>query len=61
MELARLFDGKKFMWDGNVYENGTDCRSQEQHYRSLGFEVRSAVEPDGFYLFTRRVVGSSQG
>ncbi len=61
MELARLFDGKKFMWDGKVYENETESQGQQQHYRSLGFEVCSLIEPDGHYIFTRRVVASTQG
>ena len=61
MELARLFDGKKFMWDGKVYEDETECRGQEQHYCSLGFEVRSLIETDGYYIFTRRVVVNTQG
>ena len=59
MELARLFDGRKFMWDGKVYESDTDSQGQEQHYRSLGFEVRSLAEAGKYYLFTRRVVTSA--
>jgi hypothetical protein len=59
MELARLFDGRKFMWDGKIYDSETDSRGQEQHYRSLGFEVRSLTEVGKHYLFTRRVVVSA--
>jgi hypothetical protein len=61
MELARLFDGKKFMWDGKKYDTEAESLEQEQHYRSLGFEVRLAVEDDGHYLFTRRVVANTTG
>jgi hypothetical protein len=61
MEFARLFDGKKFMWDGKIYGDQSECQGQEQHYHSLGFEVRSLVEADGYYLFTRRVVANTQG
>lgn len=61
MELARLFDGKKFMWDGKKYDTEVEILDQEQHYRSLGFEVRSAAEDGGYYLFTRRVVASTAG
>jgi len=56
MELARVFDGKKFMWDGKEYENEGESRSQEQHYRELGFEVRWLADAGKYYLFTRRVV-----
>lgn len=58
MDLSRLFDGRKFMWDGAEYSSETDSRSQEEHYRSLGFEVRSLTEEGKYYLFTRRVVTS---
>ena len=61
MELARLFDGRKFMWDGKVYDNETDSQNQEQHYRALGFEVRSLAEAEKHYLFTRRVIANTQG
>ncbi len=56
MELARLFDGRKFMWDGRDYDEETESRNQEEHYRSLGFEVRSLSEGGKHYVFTRRVV-----
>ncbi|XUX01325.1 MAG: hypothetical protein TUN42_04895 [Dehalogenimonas sp.] len=56
MELSRLFDGKKFMWDGREYENSTESQTREEHYRSLGFEVRSLAEGGKCFLFTRRVV-----
>ena len=61
MELARLFNGKKFMWDGRTYDNESDSRNQEQRYRAIGFEVRSCIEDDKHYLFTRRVISSAQG
>ncbi|APV44280.1 hypothetical protein Dform_00939 [Dehalogenimonas formicexedens] len=61
MELSRLFDGRKFMWDGKEYHSATESREQEEHYRSLGFEVRSLNEGDMHYLYTRRVVLNSLG
>jgi hypothetical protein len=56
MDLSRLFDGRKFMWDGTEYGSETDSHKKEEHYLSLGFEVRSLAEEGKYYLFTRRVV-----
>jgi hypothetical protein len=58
MELARLFDGRKFMWDGKEYNGETESRDQEEHYRSLGFEVRSIADDGKHFIFTRRQVNS---
>ena len=56
MDLSRLFDGRKFMWDGAEYDSDTESRNKEEQYRFLGFEVRSLVEVGKYYVFTRRVV-----
>lgn len=58
MDLSRLFDGRKFMWDGAEYDSETEIQNKEEHYRSLGFEVRSLAEGGKYYVFTRRVVTS---
>ena len=58
MDLSRLFDGRKFMWDGAEYDSEVESQNKKEHYRSLGFEVRSLAEEGKYYLFTRRVVTS---
>jgi len=55
MDLARIFDGKKFMWDGRSYDDEQDMNRVKQEYLSQGFEVQSAKEDDKYYLFSRRV------
>ena len=56
MELARIFDGKKFMWDGRVYADVKEMRKISQKYQDDGFEVREVEEGSQYFLFTRRVV-----
>ncbi|MDI6815287.1 MAG: hypothetical protein QMC90_04325 [Dehalococcoidales bacterium] len=56
MELARIFSGKKFMWDGKVYNDGREAGEVAQKYRSDGFEVKAVEEGGQWFLFTRRVV-----
>ncbi|MEN8614103.1 hypothetical protein ABFB09_02290 [Dehalogenimonas sp. THU2] len=58
MELSRLFEGKKFMWDGRAYDNESAAREQAQTYKADGFEVGELAEEGKYYLFTRRVVVS---
>ncbi len=56
MELARIFSGKKFMWDGRVYTDEIEWRGIAQKYKDDGFEVELVEEGNQFFLFTRRVV-----
>ncbi len=55
MELARIYDGKKFMWDGRAYDDVEEMRKFTQRYQNDGFEVREVKEGSQYFLFTRRV------
>ena len=56
MDLAKVVDGKKFMWDGKTYENEADMKEVEQKYLDDGFEVQVVNEGDNYFLFSRRMV-----
>ena len=56
MELARVIDGKKFMWDGRVYTSEKERGEIAQKYNDDGFEVEMVEEDNQYFLFTRRVV-----
>jgi len=56
MELARIFDEKKFMWDGRAYNDVKEMMETKQKYQKDGFEVRVVEEDNRYFLFTRRVV-----
>jgi hypothetical protein len=56
MQLARRFEGKKFMWDGKVYPLKEQAQEAAQQYESNGFLVRMVEEGGEFYLFTRKEV-----
>ena len=56
MELARRFDGKKFMWDGKVYPDEKQAQEAAQKYQADGFVVALVSEDNQFYVFTRREV-----
>ena len=53
---AHLFDGKKYMWDGQAYDDKQKARAVEKEYREKGFDVQSLSEEGKIHLYTRRVV-----
>jgi hypothetical protein len=56
MELARNFDGKKYMWDGRSYSNEQEMKETKKAYLDKGFEVQVVEEENQFFLFSRRLV-----
>jgi hypothetical protein len=55
-EKTRFFEGKKFMWDGEEYDNEKQADSMAKQYTKNGFEVRMLSEDEKVLLYTRRVV-----
>lgn len=50
-----ISDGRKFMWDGQLYDTEESALAAEQSYHNDNFEVR-VVQREGYYLlYTRRV------
>jgi hypothetical protein len=54
--LTMMSDGKKFMWDGQLYATREEASGTEQSYRNDNFEVRRVEQEGKFLLYTRRVV-----
>ena len=55
-EKTRLFEGKKYMWDGQEYEHEEQASSVEKQYTEKGFEVQMWREEGKVLIYTRRVV-----
>ena len=55
-EQTRLFDGRKFMWDGKEYDSDKEAGSAQKEYADNGFEVQVYSENGKTYLYTRRDV-----
>ena len=55
-DRVRFFDGKKYMWDGQEYEDKKKAREVEKEYRAKGFDVQNCSEDKKILLYTRRVV-----
>ena len=53
---ALLADGKKFLWDGRLYDRQEDAAQAADSYKKDNFEVRVVVEGEKSLVYTRRVV-----
>jgi hypothetical protein len=54
--LAMISDGKKFMWDGRLYDTREEASSAGETYQNDNFEVRMVEQDERFLVYTRRVV-----
>ena len=55
-EKTRFFEGKKYMWDGQEYDNEEQASSVEKQYTEKGFEVQMWREEGKVFIYTRRLV-----
>jgi hypothetical protein len=55
-ERARLFEGRKFLWDGVDYESEEEARSAAEAYVGEGFDVEVWLERGIAFVYTRRPV-----
>ncbi len=53
--LARKVNGKKFMWDGAVYDSEASAQQVMEDYAKDGFEVQKFVDEGHFLVYSRRV------
>lgn len=53
--LAKKFDGKKYMWDGQTYENEEDARKIAEAYEKDGFSVQVVPGSEIYLVYSRRV------
>ena len=51
--LARIFEDKKYMWDGEIYDTKDTAETTALKYQQDGFET-VIVEEDGKYLIYNR-------
>jgi len=56
MDNVKIFDNKKFMWDGRTYVSEPEVADIKAEYEKNNFETRMIKEEDKYFLFTRRVV-----
>ncbi len=55
-EKTRFFEGKKYMWDGQEYDNEEQASLVEKQYSEKRFKVQMWREDGKVLIYTRRVV-----
>ncbi len=55
-DVSKIINGKKFMWDGVVYESKKEAEDTMQKYKDDNFEVELKEEEGKHLLYTRRVI-----
>ncbi len=55
-DISKTINGKKFMWDGVVYESKKEAEDTMRKYKDDNFEVELIEEEKKHLLYTRRVV-----
>ena len=55
-DVSKIINGKKFMWDGVVYESKKEAEDTMRKYKDDNFEVELIEEEGKHLLYTRRVV-----
>ncbi|MEW6673933.1 MAG: hypothetical protein AB1427_19745 [Thermodesulfobacteriota bacterium] len=53
--LAAKFEGKKYMWDGTLYETEEQAQKIADSYQKAGFEVNVSPRTDKYLVYSRRV------
>lgn len=56
MELARIFQQRKYMWDGSTHSDKKEAEEMGQKYQIDGFETEIVTEEGQYFVFTRRLV-----
>jgi len=49
-------DGKKFMWDGQVYESREEASRTAESYQNEDFQIQMVEGGGKFLVYTRRAV-----
>jgi len=55
-DLAMISDGKKFMWDGQLYDNREEAARAGESYQNEDFQIRIVEEDGKFLVYSRRTV-----
>ncbi len=55
-EKSKMYEGKKFMWDGRTYESEEKAKEIEESYQQDGFDTLVVREGNDSLVYTRRIV-----
>jgi hypothetical protein len=52
--LAMIRNGKKFMWDGQLYDNQDEASRAAKAYQDEDFQIQIVEDGGKFLVYTRR-------
>jgi len=52
--LAMLSEGKKFMWDGQLYDTKEEASRAARSYQGEDFQIQIVEDGGKFLVYTRR-------
>jgi hypothetical protein len=55
-DLTMISEGKKLLWDGQLYETREEAASVAESYRNENFEIELVEEDGKFLVYSRRAV-----
>lgn len=56
LDNYKIFEGKKYMWDGESYPDENAANENAAKYNEDGFDTRIIVNAGSHGVYTRRVV-----
>lgn len=56
MELAKIINGKKYMWDKGSYPTEVEANEKIKKYNKEGFETQLVKDRGKYFVYSRRVV-----
>jgi hypothetical protein len=54
--LVMTGDGKKFLWDGELYASKEEAERVAESYRNENFQIQMVEEDGKFLVYSRRTV-----
>ncbi len=55
-QIARIVEGKKYVWDGQEYESKDAANTAASTYKNDGFETQVFEDQGKYLVYSRRVV-----
>jgi hypothetical protein len=55
-QRAVMIEGKKFLWDGRLFDTHDDASRQAEAYKTDNFEVQLVERGNQHLVYTRRLV-----
>jgi len=56
IDSYKIFDGKKYLWDGSIYEDKAKAEEVENEYKENDFETWIIEGNDRYLIYSRREV-----